>query len=51
MDIQYLGLDVWLVIASAVLGIEPGVLAKASRLVVADSALNAPAAAFGGEEF
>jgi death-on-curing protein len=51
VDIQYLGLDDWLVIASAVLGIEPGVLAKASRLVVADSALNAPAAAFGGEEF
>lgn len=51
MDVQYLGLDDWLVIASAVLGIEPGVLAKASHLVVADSALNAPAAAFGGEEF
>jgi death-on-curing protein len=51
VSIQYLGLDDWLVIGSAVLGIEPGVLAKASHLVVADSALNAPAAAFGGHEF
>jgi death-on-curing protein len=51
VDVQYLGLDDWLVIACAVLGIEPGVLAKVAQLVVADSALNAPAAAFGGQEF
>lgn len=51
MDVRYLGLDDWLVIASAVLGIEAAVLAKAADLAVADMALNAPAAAFGGEEF
>lgn len=51
MDVQYLGLGDLLVIASLELRIEAEVLAKASNLVVADSALNAPAAAFGGEEF
>ena len=51
MDVQYLGLGDLLVIASAVLGIEAEVLAKATNLVIADSALNAPAAAFGGIEF
>ena len=51
MEVQYLGLDDWLVIASAVLEIEPGVLAKMAELVSADAALNAPAAAFGGQEF
>lgn len=44
MGIRYLGLGDLLVIASAVLGIEPEVLAKASNLV-------APAASFGGVEF
>lgn len=38
-------------IASAVLAIEPAVLAKMANLVVADAALNAPAAEFGGHEF
>ena len=51
MAVQYLGLGDWLVIASAVLGIEAGVLAKAADVTTADMALNAPAAAFGGEEF
>ena len=51
MDVRYLGLGDLLVIASAVLGIEAEVLAKATNLVVGDSALNAPAAAFGGIEF
>lgn len=51
MQVQYLGLDDWLLIASAVLAIEPAVLAKAANLVTADAALNAPAAAFGGHEF
>lgn len=51
MDAQYLGLGDLLVIASAVLGIEAEVLAKMSNLVSGDSALNAPAAAFGGVEF
>jgi death-on-curing protein len=51
VEVQYLGLDDWLVIASAVLCIEPGVLAKMADLISADAALNAPAAAFGGQEF
>jgi prophage maintenance system killer protein len=51
VEVQYLGLGDYLVIASSVLGIEAEVLAKATNLVVGDSALNAPAAAFGGIEF
>ena len=51
MDVWYLGLDDLLVIASAVLGIEAGVLANMANLVTADMAVNAPAASFGGEEF
>ena len=51
MELEYLGLGDYLVIASSVLGIEAEVLAKASNLVVGDSALNAPAASFGGVEF
>lgn len=51
MDVQYLGLGDLLVIASEVLGIEAEVLAKATNLVTGDSALNAPAASFGGVEF
>lgn len=51
MNVEYLGLGDYLVIASSVLGIEPEVLAKASNLIAGDSALNAPAASFGGVEF
>ena len=51
MSVQYLGLGDLLLIASSVLGIEAAVLAKAANLVSGDSALNAPAAAFGGVEF
>jgi death-on-curing protein len=51
VDVWYLGLDDLLVIASAVLGIEAGVLANMANLVTADMAVNAPAASFGGEEF
>jgi death-on-curing protein len=51
VDVQYLGLGDLLVIASEVLGIEAEVLAKMANLVGADSALNAPAASFGGVEF
>jgi len=40
VEIQYLGLGDLLVIASEVLGIQAEVLAKASNLVVADSALH-----------
>jgi death-on-curing protein len=49
--VQYLGLGDLMVIASSVLGVEAEVLAKATNLVSGDSALNAPAAAFGGVEF
>jgi death on curing protein len=49
--VRYLGLGDLLVIASEVLGIEATVLAKAANLVTGDSALHAPAAAFGGVEF
>lgn len=48
---RYLGLGDLFVIASGVLGVEAEVLAKASNLVTGDSALNAPAASFGGVEF
>lgn len=51
METRYLGLDDWLVIASAVLGIDVRVLAKSADLASADAALHAPAAAFGGQEF
>lgn len=50
-DVQYLGLDDLLVIASSVLQIEAGVLAKMANLVLADVAANAPAASFAGVEF
>lgn len=48
---DYLDLADYLFIAGAVLGIEPKVLAKAARLTLAESALAAPAAEFGGVEF
>jgi len=51
VEVQYLGLGDLLVIAASVLGIEAEVLAKATNLVIGDSALNAPAASFGGVEF
>lgn len=50
-DVRYLGLDDLLVIASRVLQIEAGMLAKMTNLVVADVAVNAPAASFAGVEF
>ncbi|MGH9090436.1 MAG: type II toxin-antitoxin system death-on-curing family toxin [Acidimicrobiales bacterium] len=40
---------IWL--AEQVAGIEAVVLAKAARIELADSALHAPSASFGGEEF
>ncbi len=49
--IQYLGLADYLVIAEAVLDIPAEVLALTTDLALADSALNAPAASFGGAEF
>ncbi len=51
MEIHYLDLGDLLLIASEVLGVDARVLAKAANLASGDSALNAPAAAFGGVEF
>ncbi len=48
---EYLDLADFLVIAEAVLGIDPDTLIKTTRLDLAESALHAPAAAFGGVEF
>ncbi len=46
-----LGLAEYLWLAEQVTGVEALVLAKASRIELADSALHAPAASFSGEEF
>jgi death on curing protein len=51
VEVAYLGLGDYLVIAEQVLKVEAEVLAKAANLVAGDSALNAAAAAFGGIEF
>ena len=48
---RYLTLAEALTIAGAVTGIDAGVLARASRLELLDSALHAPQAGFGDQEF
>jgi death-on-curing protein len=48
---EYLDLADYLLIAEAVTGLEAEVLAKAARLDLAESALVAPQATFGGVEF
>ena len=48
---RYIGLAEYVWLAEQVTGVEAPVLAKASRIELADSALHAPAAGFGGEEF
>ena len=48
---RYLDLAEYLWLAEQVTGVEASVLAKASRIELADSALHAPAASFAGEEF
>lgn len=48
---EYLDLADYLLIAEAVTGIDTAVLAKAARLELAESALNAPRAEFGEVEF
>ncbi len=48
---RYLGLAEYFWLAEQVTGVEAAVLAKASRADLADSALHAPAAGFGDEEF
>lgn len=49
--VHYLDLADYLLIAEAALGIDADVLAKAANLSLAPSALDAPAAEFGGVEF
>jgi len=49
--VRYLTLAEALVIAGAVTGIDSAVLSKSSRIGLLDSALNAPEASFGGQEF
>ena len=48
---RYLGLAEYLWLAEQVTGVETAVLAKASRVDLADSALHAPSAGFGDTEF
>jgi death-on-curing protein len=48
---RYLTLAEYLWLAEQVTGVEAAVLAKASRIDLADSALHAPAAGFGDEDF
>lgn len=48
---RYLTLAEALVVAGAVTGIDPGVLAKVPGVGLLDSALHAPQAEFGGQEF
>lgn len=49
--IRYLDLAEYLWLAEQVTGIKATILARASRIDLADSALHAPAAGFGDEEF
>ena len=49
--IRYLSLGEYFWLAEQVIGIDADVLAKASRSDLADSALHAPQAGFGEEEF
>lgn len=49
--IRYISLAEYVWLAEQVTGIEAAVLAKAARIDLADSALHAPSASFGNEEF
>ena len=51
MSVTYLDLSDFLAIAAAVTGQDAESLVLTSRLDLADSALNAPSASFGGTEF
>ena len=48
---RYLSLAEALVIAEAVTGVDPELLSKSGRIDLLDSALHAPQASFGGQEF
>jgi len=49
--VRYLSLAEALVIAEAVTGVDPELLSKSGRIDLLDSALHAPQASFGGQEF
>lgn len=49
--IRYISLAEYLWLSEQVTGVDANTLAKASRIELADSALNAPAASFAGQEF
>jgi death on curing protein len=49
--VRYLSLAEALVIAERVTGVDTGVLSKGAGVSLLDSALHAPQASFGGEEF
>ncbi len=51
MSVVYLSLDDYLVIAAEVTGQTVPTLVNATNTAMADSALHAPAASFGGEDF
>lgn len=51
MSIEYPDLADYLAIAAAVTGVDLKTLANATKLDLADSALHAPSASFGGDEF
>ena len=51
MTVRYLGLDDYLAIAAEVTGQPVETLLSTAKTALADSALHAPAAAFGGQEF
>lgn len=51
MSVRYLDLDDYLSIAVEVTGLSIETIVHATKIDLADSALNAPAASFSGEEF
>jgi death-on-curing protein len=51
VSVRYLALDDYVAIAVAVTGQEVATLVNATNTDLADSALHAPSASFGGEEF
>jgi death-on-curing protein len=50
LPLRYVSLPEFLLIAEAITGVDAGVLARSARIGLAESALAAPAASFGGVE-
>ncbi len=51
MSVEYLDLADYIGIAAAVTGLDEGVITKVAKFDLADSALHAPAAGFGDDDF